>query len=110
MKSLEKEINNSKQKMISEKRNLEEVNLNLNLFGKSRAKFTENINNKYEMKELIKYYVNENETDINNSPLLKKYLNKKIKIKKTKIELNKFYFFNNNNINNNIVKKNRIKK
>ena len=97
MKSLEKEINNSKQKMISEKRNLEEVNLNLNLFGKSRAKFTENINNKYEMKELIKYYVNENETDINN---FKKKSNKKIIKLETKLgnNINKrkkriFFFF-----------------
>ena len=118
MQSLENAINNSKLKIIREKRNLEEVNTNLNLFGKSRAKFKENINNKYEMKELIKYYVNENknknETDINNSPLLKKYLNKKIKIRRPEVEVNKYNLFNNNNnggnIDNNIYKKKSNKK
>ena len=82
---IEEDIMNSKLRLLSEKRNLEDVNINLNKFGMSRAKFKENINNKYEIKELIKMYVNENknENDINNSRLLKKYLNKKIDSNKT---------------------------
>ena len=80
---LEKDILDNKIKMLREKRHLEEINIHLNKFGMNRAKYKENINNKYEMKELIRLYVNENknDTDINNSKLLKKYLNKKIKIK-----------------------------
>ena len=80
---LEKDILDNKLKILREKRHLEEINIQLNKFGMNRAKFKEYINNKYEMKELIRLYVNENknDTDINNSKLLKKYLNKKIKIK-----------------------------
>ena len=98
---VEEDIMNSKLRQIQEKRNWEEVNIHLSKFGMIRAKFKENVNNKYEMKELIKMYVNENknknETEINNSKLLKKYLKKKIKIKNVynKSLSNKSINFNN---------------
>ena len=99
--SLENEIMDNKIKMLKEKRNMEEMNKSLNIFGISRAKFKENINNKYEMKELINMYVNnnENKTEIGNSKLLKKYLKRKIKIIKP---INEFTNIGNknNNINN----------
>ena len=91
----------NKIKMLKEKRNMEEMNKSLNIFGISRAKFKENINNKYEMKELINMYVNnnENKTEIGNLKLLKKYLKRKIKIIKP---INEFTNIGNknNNINN----------
>ena len=67
---------------------MEEINESLKVFGISRAKFKENLNNKYEMKELINMYVNENKNNIDNkkSKLLKKY----IKIKHQKKNFKKF--------------------
>ena len=78
---IEKDIMDSKLKMLREKRHWEDINIHINKFGMNRAKFKENLNNKYEMKELIRMYVNEhkNDTEINNSKLLKKYLKKRVK-------------------------------
>ena len=100
---IEEDIMNSKLRQIQEKRNWEDVNIHLNKFGMIRAKFKENVNNKYEMKELIKMYVNENknETEINNSKLLKKYLKKKIKIKNV---YNKSLSSNSTNFNKTLDK------
>ena len=85
---VEKNIIDSKFKSLGEKRNMEEINESLKVFGISRAKFKENLNNKYEMKELINMYVNENKNniDIKKSKLLKKY----IKIKHQKKNFKKF--------------------
>ena len=97
---IEKDIMENKLKMLREKGSIEGIIKVINKFGITRAKFKENLNTKYETKELIKMYINEhnNDFDINNSKLLKKYLNKKINIKN--INKNNFRTFTSkNNIN-----------
>ena len=97
---IEKDIMENKLKMLREKGSIEGIIKVINKFGITRAKFKENLNTKYETKELIKMYINEhnNDFDINNSKLLKKYLNKKINIKN--INKNIFRTFTSkNNIN-----------
>ena len=73
-KTIKKNILNNKLKILREKRNLEEIKENINMYAITRAKFKENVNNKYEMKELINMYVNENNNNILDSKLLRKYL------------------------------------
>ena len=82
---IEQKIMDSKIKMLTEKRGWEELKEKVDAFGKKRSKFKENLNYKYEMKEMIEVYVNKymnNSTDINNSKLIKKYVKNKIKINK----------------------------
>ena len=81
---IENKIIDQKLKLVAEKRSLENINHKINEFGIMRAKLKENINNKYEMKNLIKMYVNKQnvEGSRNNiiSPMLKKYVIKNPKI------------------------------
>ena len=79
---IENKIIQSKYKLLAEKRSLESINKTINEFGFNRAKLKENINNKHEIKNLIKMYVNNQDKEGLNitSPLLKKYLVKKKEI------------------------------
>ena len=86
---VENQIKNNKLKQLSEKRNKEEIKQHLDKFGMSRAKYKEEMNNKYELRSVINMYVNSHEF---NSPLLEKY-----KIKNNSLRKNKSFF--NNNIN-----------
>ena len=116
---IENKIIQSKYKLLAEKRSLENINQTINGFGISRAKLKENINNKHEIKNIIKMYVNnQDEEGLNiTSPLLKKYkitkkeiLPKPIKIKS---DINKKRNYSTSNIlekekikiNKNIIKK-----
>ena len=67
---VEKKIKDSKLKLVAEKRGQEEINEHLEKFGVERAKYKENMNNKYELKSIINMYVNSHDF---NSPLLEKY-------------------------------------
>ena len=67
---IENNIKNNKLKLLSEKRGEEEIIEHLNKYGLKRAKYKEEMNNKYELKSVINMYVNSNEF---NSPLLEKY-------------------------------------
>lgn len=81
---IENKIIDQKLKLVSEKRSLENIKNKINDFGIMRAKLKENINNKYEMKNLIKMYVNKQNIEGGGngkiSPMLKKYMIKNIKI------------------------------
>ena len=68
--NLEKKIIKEKNKLLSFKRNQEEIKEKMKEFGSIRAKYKENLNNKYEMKRLLNLYVNQNNFS---SYLLKKY-------------------------------------
>ena len=89
--NLEKKIIKEKNKLLSFKRNQEEIKEKMKEFGSIRAKYKENLNNKYEMKRLLNLYVNQNNFS---SYLLKKY--KKtgreqgthLKMKKLKVLMN----------------------
>ena len=72
---LENKIIESKQKSLAMKRAQEEIKEKIKEFGIFRAKYKEIINNKYELKNMIKMYVNRNKFS---SPLLHKY---KLKLK-----------------------------
>ena len=87
---IENNIKNNKLKLLSEKRGEEEIKEHLNKYGFKRAKYKEEMNNKYELKSVINMYVNSNEF---NSPLLEKY-----KIKANSLQKDKSVF-NSNNIN-----------
>ena len=87
---IENNIKNNKLKLLSEKRGEEEIIEHLNKYGLKRAKYKEEMNNKYELKSVINMYVNSNEF---NSPLLEKYKIKSNSLKKDKS------VFNSNNIN-----------
>ena len=67
---LENKIIKEKNKMLSLKRNQEEIKEKLKEYSLFRAKFKENLNNKFEMKNLLNLYVNQNNLS---SFLLKKY-------------------------------------
>ena len=89
---IENNIKNNKLKLLSEKRGEEEIIEHLNKYGLKRAKYKEEMNNKYELKSVINMYVNSNEF---NSPLLEKY-----KIKANSLQKDKSVFnSNNNNLN-----------
>ena len=117
-KTLEKNILDNKLQILREKRNFEEIKENINMFAISRAKFKESVNNKYEIKELINMYINDN-NNILNSKLLKKYLkiknlfqtdkdnltNDKLSGKK---EFKNLKYTNLNSINSNKIKKDII--
>lgn len=80
---IENKIINHKLKLVAEKRSLENINHKINHFGIMRAKLKENINNKCEIKNLIKMYVNNQSSRGGGksiiSPLLKKYVIKDTK-------------------------------
>ena len=78
---IENKIKENKLKILSEKRSQEEIKEHLDKFGLKRAKYKEEMNNKYELKSVINMYVNSNEFT---SPLLAKY-----KIKGNSMEKNK---------------------
>ena len=67
---IENKIKDNKMKFLIEKRGEEEIKHHLDQFGMKRAKFKEEMNNKYELKSVINMYVNSNNL---NSPLLEKY-------------------------------------
>ena len=98
---IENNIKNNKLKLLSEKRGEEEIKEHLNKYGFKRAKYKEEMNNKYELKSVINMYVNSNEF---NSPLLEKY-----KIKANSLQKDKSVF-NSNNINFNHTMNTPIKK
>ena len=95
---MENKIMESKQKSLALKRAQEEIKEKVREFGLNRARYKQNLNNKYELKNMINIYVNRNKLS---SPLLRKY---KIKNKNEDID-NK----NNNNDNNDNNKINNIK-
>ena len=68
---LENKIIEEKNKQLAQKREKEELNKKLKEFSLFRAKLKENLNNKFEMKNLINLYVEKN--NISNSIVLKKY-------------------------------------
>ena len=88
-KIIDKKIINEKNNDLSNKRNEEEINKNINEFGKKRALFKGNSNKKFEIKKLIKNYSNiikktknisiskKNTKEIKNS-FIKNYKTKKI--------------------------------
>ena len=78
---IENKIKENKLKILSEKRSQEEIKEHLDKFGIKRAKYKEEMNNKYELKSVINMYVNSNEFT---SPLLEKY-----KIKSSSTQKNK---------------------
>ena len=80
---IENKIIESKQKLLAQKRHEEELKIKMKEFGILRAKYRENINNRYEMKNMLNMYVNYNRFQ---SPILKKYENKDIKIQELENE------------------------
>lgn len=85
---IENKIMESKQKSLALKRAQEEIKEKVKEFGLNRARYKQNLNNKYELKDMINIYVNRNKLS---SPLLRKY-----KIKENKEDLE------NKNNNDNI--------
>jgi len=90
---IENKIIESKQKNLALKRAQEEIKEKVKEFGLNRARYKENMNNKYELKNVINMYVNKNNLS---SSLLQKY---KIKEEKEKIDIKKK---NLDNLENNI--------
>ena len=89
---LENQIIKEKNKQIAYKRSQEEIKKKIKEFSLFRAKLKENLNNKFEMKNLINLYVNKNDIS---SLVLKKY---KIKeSEKQTIESKSFNEYNNIN-------------
>ena len=80
--NLENNIIKEKNRLLSIKRNQEEIKEKIKEFSLIRAKFKENLNNKFELKNLLNLYVNKNNFS---SHLLKKY-KKEEKEKKETIE------------------------
>ena len=93
---LENKIMENKQKLLEQKRYEEEMKIKMKEFGIYRAKYIENINNRYEMKTMLNMYVNNNKFK---SQILKKYENKKSKSQDIENEEEK----NDQNINNNFT-------
>ena len=68
--TLENKIIKSKMKILAEKRAQEEIKSQIELMGKTRAKYIEQINNKYEIRNVVDMYSKLNDFS---SPLLQKY-------------------------------------
>ena len=87
-KLIDKKIINEKNNDLSNKRNEEEINKNINEFGKKRALFKGNSNKKFEIKKLIKNYSNIIKKTKNisiskkNTKEVKNFFTKKYKTKK----------------------------
>ena len=93
---IENKIIESKQKNLALKRAQEEIKEKVKEFGLNRARYKENMNNKYELKNVINMYVNKNKFS---SSLLQKY---KIKDEKEKLDIKKTNLDNLENNNNKI--------
>ena len=78
----EKQILDRKMKFQAEKRNQEEIKSQIEKMGKIRAKYKEEVNNKYELKNVIHMYVKSHDFS---SPLLQKY---KLKPSKSMNDIN----------------------
>ena len=78
----EKQILDRKMKSQAEKRNQEEIKSQIEKMGKIRAKYKEEVNNKYELKNVIHMYVKSHDFS---SPLLQKY---KLKPSKSMSDIN----------------------
>ena len=91
---IENKIIESKQKNLALKRAQEEIKEKVKEFGLNRARYKENMNNKYELKNVINMYVNKNKFS---SSLLQKY---KIKEEKEKLDTKKNNLDNLDNNNN----------
>ena len=83
----EKQILDRKMKSQAEKRNQEEIKSQIEKMGKIRAKYKEEVNNKYEMKNVIHMYVKSHDFS---SPLLKKY---KLKPSKSMNDINSWIYY-----------------
>ena len=68
--SVEKQIIQNKMENLAEQRSQKEILNKVNEFGLQRAKYKENLNNKYELKNVINMYTNQFKFQ---SPLLEKY-------------------------------------
>ena len=68
---IENKIIESKQKSLALKRAQEEIKKKVKEFGLNRARYKQNLNNKYELKDIITMYANRNKLS---SPLLRKYI------------------------------------
>ena len=68
--TLENKIIKSKMKILAEKRAQEEIKSQIELMGKIRAKYIEQVNNKYEIRNVVDMYSKLNDFS---SPLLQKY-------------------------------------
>ena len=101
---IENNIIGSKFKQLKEKREKEEINDKLEIFGMKKAKYKENIINKYELKKLINMYTNDNQF---NTALLKKY---KLKTPLIKKEIKLKSLDNKNIIDDNFLKNNEESK
>jgi hypothetical protein len=101
----------NKHKMINEKRNLEEIKSNLNDFGKIRARFVSENNNKYELMNLIEKYKNNNkfnnfkENSNNNIKNYQKFFKEIKKNKNTNYDLIKGDLFVNKKLGNIFTRK-----
>ena len=93
---IENKIIENKQKSLALKRAQEEIKEKVKEFGINRARYKENLNNKYELKNIINMYVNRNKLS---SPLLRKY---KIKENSEDLENKNNMVINDNNKTNNI--------
>ena len=91
---MENKIMESKQKSLALKRAQEEIKEKVKEFGLNRARYKQNLNNKYELKNMINIYVNRNKLS---SPLLRKY-----KIKNINEGADNKNNINDNNDNNKI--------
>ena len=80
---LENKIIEEKNKQLAEKREKEEMNKKLKEFSLFRAKLKENLNNRFEMKNLINLYIERN--NISSSFVLNKY-----KIKEAEKQTNEY--------------------
>lgn len=81
---IENKIIDCKRKMVAEKRETEEIKEKLNEFGQQRAKYKENLTNKYEIRNIIKMLVSKNDF---HSPMLEKYKKKNACKEKSKEEI-----------------------
>ena len=66
----ENKILNSKIKLLAEKRTQEEIKSQVELLGKMRAKYKEDVNNKYEIRDVVNMYSKMHDFA---SPILQKY-------------------------------------
>ena len=69
---MENKIIQEKNKVLALKRSQEEIKEKIKLFGLYRSKFKQNLMNKYEIKNLLNLYINQNKNNFS-SNLLQKY-------------------------------------
>ena len=98
---IENNIMKNKLRELSEKRSKEEIQEKIEIFGTEKAKYKENVINKYELKSIINMYSNTNDFNSNllqkyktKSPLVKRHVsrrlsgNKELKLKESNVENN----------------------